>query len=73
MEKIIKFREQAQKSKLLKVTKITSPKTNKVLESFHVQEAAYKKGSSLPISARGFFVSPEDNSVIIRGYNKVMS
>lgn len=70
MEKIIKFREQAQKSKLLKVTKITSPKTNKVLESFHVQEAAYKKGSSLPISARGFFVSPEDNSVIIRGYNK---
>jgi len=71
MEKIIKFREQAKKSKLLKVSKIISPKTNKIIESFHVQEAAFKKGDALPISARGLFVSPEDNSIIIRGYNKV--
>jgi len=73
MEKIIEFRDKSkQYPRLFRVTKLIHPRTNKTIESFHIQESAFKKRDLLPFSARGIFISPEDNTVIARGYDKVI-
>jgi len=74
MEKIIEFRDKSkQYPRLFRVTNLIHPKTNKTIQSFHIQESAFKKKDLLPFSARGIFVSPEDNTVIARGYDKFFS
>ena len=73
MEKIIEFRDKSrQYPRLFRVTKLVHPKSKKIIESFHIQENAFKKKNLLPFSARGIFVSQEDNTVIARGYDKVI-
>eukprot|EP00833_Pecoramyces_ruminatium_P004814 jgi/Orpsp1_1/1178846/evm.model.c7180000066930.1 len=55
--------------KCCKITNLVHPKTKGIIESFNIQEHAFKKGNILPCAARGFFILP-NNKIIARGYNK---
>jgi len=71
MEKIIEFRNKTkQYPRLFRITRRIHPKTKKIIESFNIQESAFKKRNIIPFLARGIFINPEDNSVIVRGYDK---
>ncbi|ORX61146.1 hypothetical protein BCR36DRAFT_365730 [Piromyces finnis] len=71
MEKIIEYRNKSQQyPRLFKITKLIHPKTKEIIESFHIQESAFKRRDIIPFPARGCFVLPKTNEIIIRGYDK---
>ncbi|ORX83280.1 hypothetical protein BCR32DRAFT_292097 [Anaeromyces robustus] len=73
MEKIIEYRNLAkQYPRLFKIAKLTHPKSKKIIESFHIQEYAFKNFDTIPFLARGCFILNEDskNTIVIRGYDK---
>ncbi|ORX78536.1 hypothetical protein BCR32DRAFT_294980 [Anaeromyces robustus] len=71
MEKIIDFRDKSkQYPRLFKISKFTLPKSKRIIESFNIQECAFKRNDIVPFSARGVFVLPTDNTIVARGYNK---
>jgi len=72
MEKIIEFRNKSQQyPRLFKINKLIHAKTKKEIDSFHIQESAFKKKDIIPFMARGCFVSPKTNEIVVRGYDKV--
>jgi len=74
MEKIIEYREKTKEyPQLFRINKFIHQKSHKTLECFRIEERAFFKNSNiLPFWARGIFISPEDNRVIVRGYDKVI-